>query len=92
PSGHIYIYDSHAGGSGISYLLYQRLEEAFKRAHYLVSNCRCEDGCPRCIYSPYCGNNNKILSRRKAEYVLKEVILKKEAIAVIQERYGKPIV
>ena len=92
PSGHIYIYDSHAGGSGISYLLYQRLEEAFKRAHYLVSSCKCEDGCPRCIYSPYCGNNNKILSRKRAKYVLDNVIFKKKIIAVLQEKYGKPIV
>ncbi len=92
PSGHIYIYDSHAGGSGISYLLYERLEEAFKRAYNLVKKCKCEDGCPRCIFSPYCGNNNKILSRKKALQVLETIIYKPRVIEVIEERYGKPIV
>ncbi len=70
PSGHIFIYDGYPGGSGCSKLLFHRLEEALRRALRIVSSCTCDDGCPRCIYSPYCGNNNKILSRRRALRVL----------------------
>lgn len=66
PSGQVFIYDSYPGGSGCSKLLFDRLEEAFKRALRILGSCNCEDGCPKCIYSPYCGNNNKVLSRRKA--------------------------
>ncbi|MEZ0345274.1 MAG: DEAD/DEAH box helicase [Infirmifilum sp.] len=91
PSGHIYIYDAFPGGSGVTKALLSRLEEVISKAYDIVSKCSCEDGCPRCIFSPYCGNNNKILSRKRASRVLGETIsLKLKPISV--ERAGKPIV
>ncbi len=93
PSGDIVIYDSAPGGSGLARLLYERFEKAEELAYRIVSSCRCFDGCPRCIYSPYCGNNNKVLSRRKAVYVLKNII--EGGIRIIEKpaesRYGNPI-
>ncbi|MEM0039183.1 MAG: DEAD/DEAH box helicase [Thermofilum sp.] len=91
PTGQIYIYDSFPGGSGVTKQLFYKLEEALKRAYNIVSKCNCEDGCPRCIYSPYCGNNNQMLSRRKAESVLKEVLSLKILRKPVQ-RTGRPIV
>ena len=74
PTGHIIIYDATPGGSGLSKLLFRRLERAHRIAHDILANCDCEDGCPRCVYDPFCGNNNRILSRlgalRLAEAVL----------------------
>lgn len=91
PSGHIYIYDAFPGGSGVTKALFGRLEEALRKAFDIVSRCSCEDGCPRCIFSPYCGNNNRILSRRRAEKVLADTLSLKLALERI-ERSGKPIV
>jgi len=93
PSGDIVIYDAAIGGSGLSKLLYERIEETEEVALDIMSKCDCEDGCPRCIYSPYCGNNNQVLSRRKAVYVLNRV---RETKARTPEeplvyRSGKPI-
>lgn len=73
PSGHVFIYDSYPGGSGCAKTLFHRLEDALARALRILSTCTCEDGCPRCVYSPYCGNNNKVLSRRKALYLLRSL-------------------
>jgi len=39
-----------------------------------VKGCDCEDGCPKCIYDPYCGNNNRVLSRRKSLRLIEEVM------------------
>ncbi len=91
PSGHIYIYDSYPGGSGISKGLFERLEEALKVAHKIVSRCECEDGCPRCIYSPYCGNNNKILSRTRASFILEKALALKLYARFVRRR-GRPLV
>ncbi|MEM4885625.1 MAG: DEAD/DEAH box helicase [Thermofilum sp.] len=91
PTGHIFVYDAFPGGSGVSAKLFQELEEALKRAYDITSKCSCEDGCPRCIFSPYCGNNNKVLSRRKASEVLAETISLKLA-PVRLERSGRPLV
>lgn len=74
PSGHVVIYDSIVGGSGVSKLLYDRLEDAYEVALDIVGKCDCEDGCPKCIYDPYCGNNNKILSRKKSLRLISEVM------------------
>ncbi|BDC18428.1 DEAD/DEAH box helicase [Acidianus sp. HS-5] len=74
PSGHVIVYDSTVGGSGVAKLLYNRLEDAYEVALDIVGKCDCEDGCPKCVYSPYCGNNNKMLSRRKSFRLISEVI------------------
>jgi len=59
-TGLIFIYDGSPGGSGLSKLLYDRLEEAFRRVTVIIKECTCEDldGCPACTYSYRCGNNN----------------------------------
>jgi DEAD/DEAH box helicase domain-containing protein len=91
PSGHIFIYDAFPGGSGVSARLFAELERVMARALDITSRCTCEDGCPRCIFSPYCGNNNKVLSRRRAAEVLGEV-MSLRLTAARTERSGKPIV
>lgn len=93
PSGDIVVYDAAPGGSGLARLLFKRFEKAEEIAYEIVSKCRCEDGCPRCIYSPYCGNNNRVLSRRKAIYVLERSIKRAHRVPGKpgKERYGNPI-
>ncbi|MBP1357412.1 MAG: DEAD/DEAH box helicase, partial [Sulfolobus sp.] len=93
PSGHIVIYDAIVGGSGISKLLFDRLEESYDIALDITGKCDCEDGCPKCIYSPYCGNNNKVLSRKKSFRLitfLKEN--RKDNKDGMESPFGNPIV
>lgn len=91
PSGHVFVYDSHPGGSGCSKLLFHRLEEVLRRALRILSTCTCRDGCPKCVYSPYCGNNNKVLSRRRALYIL-TLLASGNALATPSiEAAGRPI-
>ncbi|MEB3817012.1 MAG: DEAD/DEAH box helicase [Desulfurococcales archaeon] len=70
PTGHIVIYDSAPGGHGASKLVFERLEKVHEVARRILSQCTCEDGCPRCVFSPYCGSGNRFLSRRGALKVL----------------------
>ncbi len=64
-SGAIFVYDGAKGGSGLSKLLYNRIEEGFNRSLKILEGCDCKsvDGCPRCTYSYQCGNNNQPLSK-----------------------------
>lgn len=94
PSGDIVIYDSSPGGSGLSKLLFERFEKVEEVAYKIMDKCDCEDGCPRCIYSPYCGNNNKYLSRKKALFILRNIRYLKKTIKIGEpgeNRYGNPI-
>ncbi|WP_338599426.1 DEAD/DEAH box helicase [Sulfolobus tengchongensis] len=90
PSGHVVIYDSSIGGSGISKLLFERLEQAYEVALDIVKSCNCEDGCPNCVYSPYCGNNNKYLSRKKSLRLI-DGLVKGVFKGENREREGSPI-
>ena len=94
PSGDIVIYDAVIGGSGLSKLLYERLEDTLRVAYEIITKCNCEDGCPRCIYSPYCGNNNRVLSRKKAAYVLNSILSRRKLLEEppLAGKYGNPIV
>lgn len=67
-SGVIFVYDGAKGGSGLSKLLYDRLEEAIRRSLVILEKCDCKtiDGCPRCTYSYQCGNNNQPLHKAGA--------------------------
>ncbi len=65
PEGDIFVYDAVKGGSGLSKLLFDRLEKAFKIAYDVLRSCDCNrvEGCPKCTYSYHCGNNNTPLNR-----------------------------
>ncbi|MEM3711791.1 MAG: DEAD/DEAH box helicase [Thermoprotei archaeon] len=67
PNGEIYIYDGQIGGSGASQELLKRFESTLRVAHEILRGCDCDDGCPKCVYTVHCGNNNQFLSRRKAQ-------------------------
>ena len=66
----VFIYDGHAGGIGIAERGYQIIEDLWTTTLRAVSECPCSDGCPSCIQSPKCGNNNHPLDKRVAMALL----------------------
>lgn len=62
----IFIYDAHPGGVGISDAAYARADELLQATQRAISECRCSDGCPSCIQSPKCGDNNTPLDKQSA--------------------------
>ena len=54
----VFIYDGHPGGIGISERGYEAVHDLWETTLRVVSQCPCQDGCPSCIQSPKCGNNN----------------------------------
>lgn len=66
----VFIYDGYPGGAGIVDLAYERHKAILESALETVSSCRCEEGCPSCIQSPKCGNNNNPLDKRGAIFLL----------------------
>lgn len=85
PDGVIVIYDSHIGGNGTSRLLLRHFRTALEIALKIVKGCDCVDGCPKCVFSPYCGNNNKMLSRRNAARILEAVLRGGAAPSIVGE-------
>jgi DEAD/DEAH box helicase domain-containing protein len=69
----IFIYDAFPGGVGIAEKGFELLGELWQAAHEAVRDCPCEEGCPSCIQSPKCGNNNEPLHKQAAILILAEL-------------------
>jgi DEAD/DEAH box helicase domain-containing protein len=70
----VFIYDGHPGGVGIAEEGYERIEELWRATLRAVAECPCKDGCPSCIQSPKCGNNNEPLDKQVAVEMLQELV------------------
>lgn len=70
----IFIYDAFEGGIGLAEKASELFGEIIKRTYELVRDCKCEVGCPACIYSPKCGNDNKPLSKRGTIFILEKIM------------------
>ena len=62
----ICVYDGHPGGVGIAERGFEVLETWWEAVLDLLETCPCEEGCPACVQSPKCGNNNMPLDKRGA--------------------------
>ncbi|AKB29192.1 putative ATP-dependent helicase [Methanosarcina siciliae T4/M] len=70
----IFIYDGHRGGVGYAEKGYDLIEEVLDGTLKAIESCPCESGCPGCIQSPKCGNNNEPLDKHAAIMLLHELL------------------
>jgi DEAD/DEAH box helicase domain-containing protein len=86
-SGLIFVYDGSPGGSGLSKLLFDRLDEALVRTLAILKECKCtsSDGCPLCTYSYQCGNNNHPLNKLGAIDSLEQILKGADTTKVKEE-------
>jgi len=66
----IFIYDAYQGGIGLSEKAFELFGKLTVMTHELVKDCGCTAGCPACIYSPKCGNENQPLDKKASEIIL----------------------
>jgi DEAD/DEAH box helicase domain-containing protein len=69
----IIIYDGFEGGIGISETLYAKIKPLWQKTLELIETCECKEGCPSCIYSPKCGNENQPLDKAAAKIILQQL-------------------
>ena len=70
----IFIYDAYPGGIGITEKGFDLVEELWRATLEAITTCPCEEGCPSCIQSPKCGNNNKPLDKKAARILLEGLL------------------
>jgi DEAD/DEAH box helicase domain-containing protein len=70
----IFVYDAYPGGIGIAQKGFELVEELWQATLKVIEECPCEGGCPSCIQSPKCGNNNEPLDKKAAELTLKALV------------------
>lgn len=72
----VFIYDGFEGGIGLTEKAFELklFREIVKMTFELVRDCKCDNGCPACIYSPKCGNENKPLDKKATILILEELL------------------
>jgi len=70
----IFIYDAYPGGVGIAEMGFNKVEDLWRAALKVIAECPCHDGCPSCVHSPKCGNNNEPLDKRAARMLLQSLL------------------
>ncbi len=66
-----FIYDGHAGGSGIAPIGFDRAADLLLATLRVINECPCVSGCPSCVQSPKCGNFNDPLDKAGAAALLR---------------------
>ncbi|MFC1860456.1 DEAD/DEAH box helicase [Chloroflexota bacterium] len=70
----IFIYDAYPGGIGIAEKGFDLVEKLWQATLKTIIECPCQEGCPSCIQSPKCGNNNEPLDKRAAQILLEGLL------------------
>jgi DEAD/DEAH box helicase domain-containing protein len=66
----VFVYDGHPGGSGISARGYETAAAWLTATRETIVSCACPEGCPSCVQSPKCGNQNHPLDKDGAVRLL----------------------
>ena len=75
----VFIHDGHPGGVGIAEHGYEIIDQLWTATLDVVSQCPCRSGCPSCVHSPKCGNNNQPLDKAVATLLLRDILNEPEA-------------
>ncbi|MGH9130030.1 MAG: DEAD/DEAH box helicase [Acidimicrobiales bacterium] len=70
----IFVYDGYKGGVGIAEKAFERFEHLAEVTLGLLEGCRCESGCPSCVYDRNCGSDNQPMDRLAAATILRGVL------------------
>ena len=74
PFVRVFIYDAFPGGVGIAEKGFELLTELWQATLRAIKECPCEAGCPSCVQSPKCGNNNEPLDKEAAVVILEGLL------------------
>jgi DEAD/DEAH box helicase domain-containing protein len=87
----IFVYDGYEGGIGLAEKAFEVLPDLIASSFGLVRDCPCEEGCPSCIFSPKCGNDNQPLDKVATVMVLGELHSEKDSQEINENTGGNQI-
>ena len=85
----VFVHDGHAGGAGFAERGYRVGAQWLEATLAVVESCACTAGCPSCVQSPKCGNNNEPLDKARAITLLR--LLTQAAPKAQADSDGEPL-
>jgi DEAD/DEAH box helicase domain-containing protein len=66
----VFVHDGHPGGAGFAARGYDEADAWLAATRDAIGSCACATGCPSCVQSPKCGNQNQPLDKPGAVRLL----------------------
>ncbi len=66
----VFVHDGHPGGAGFAERGYRAAAAWLRATRDTIADCTCAEGCPSCVQSPKCGNQNHPLDKGGARVLL----------------------
>ncbi|WP_447646936.1 Zn-binding domain-containing protein [Nocardioides zeae] len=84
----VFVHDGHPGGAGFAERGFEAAPDWLRATRATIADCECVEGCPSCVQSPKCGNQNNPLDKRAALQLLDALLRHAPPPATVGEPTG----